>query len=49
MAVWAWQAGTDAGPDALTRAHRAGHVTASALVVDEGGRVLLCLHGRLGL
>ena len=38
-----------AGPAAMTRAHRAGHVTASALVVDGDGRVLLCLHGRLGL
>ena len=38
----------DAGPVALTRAHRPGHVTASALVVDGDGRVLLCLHGRLG-
>jgi 8-oxo-dGTP pyrophosphatase MutT (NUDIX family) len=38
-----------AGPVALTRAHRAGHVTASALIVDERRRVLLCLHGRLGL
>ncbi|WIM97361.1 NUDIX hydrolase [Actinoplanes oblitus] len=37
------------GPDAMTRAHRAGHVTASALVVDDAGRVLLCLHGRLGM
>ena len=37
------------GPAAMTRAHRAGHVTASALVVDGDGRVLLCLHGRLGL
>ena len=37
-----------AGPVALTRAHRPGHVTASALVVDADGRVLLCLHGRLG-
>ncbi|MDG4789688.1 NUDIX domain-containing protein [Micromonospora sp. WMMD1102] len=37
----------DGGPAALTRAHRAGHVTASALVLDAtGGRVLLCLHGR---
>ncbi|WP_030435009.1 NUDIX hydrolase [Actinoplanes subtropicus] len=36
------------GPEAMTRAHRAGHVTASALVVDGDGRVLLCLHGRLG-
>jgi 8-oxo-dGTP pyrophosphatase MutT (NUDIX family) len=37
-----------AGPQAMSRAHREGHVTASALVVDEAGRVLLCLHGRLG-
>jgi 8-oxo-dGTP pyrophosphatase MutT (NUDIX family) len=37
------------GPDAMTRAHRAGHVTASALIVDDAGRILLCLHGRLGL
>ncbi|BAL86072.1 putative NUDIX hydrolase [Actinoplanes missouriensis 431] len=37
------------GPDAMTRAHRVGHVTASALVVDDAGRVLLCLHGRLGM
>ncbi|WP_045743298.1 NUDIX hydrolase [Actinoplanes rectilineatus] len=36
------------GPVAMTRAHRAGHVTASALVVGDDGRVLLCLHGRLG-
>ena len=36
------------GPVAMTRAHRAGHVTASALVVDGDGRVLLCLHRRLG-
>ena len=38
-----------AGPVAMTRAHRPGHVTASALVVDDDGRVLLCLHGRLGM
>ena len=38
-----------AGPEVMTRAHRAGHVTASALVVDGDGRVLLCLHGRLGM
>ncbi|MCM4080017.1 NUDIX hydrolase [Paractinoplanes hotanensis] len=38
----------DDGPVAMTRAHRRGHVTASALVVDDEGRVLLCLHGRLG-
>ena len=37
-----------AGPVAMTRAHRPGHVTASALVVGPDGRVLLCLHGRLG-
>ncbi|WTZ06257.1 NUDIX hydrolase [Micromonospora sp. NBC_01392] len=36
-----------AGPVAMSRAHRPGHVTASALVLDPtGGRVLLCLHGR---
>ncbi len=37
------------GPAAMTRAHRAGHVTASTLVLDTDGRVLLCLHGRMGL
>ncbi|GGL90148.1 NUDIX hydrolase [Micromonospora yangpuensis] len=37
-----------AGPSALGRAHRVGHVTASALVLDPtGSRVLLCLHGKL--
>jgi 8-oxo-dGTP pyrophosphatase MutT (NUDIX family) len=36
------------GPVTMTRAHRAGHITASALVVDGDGRLLLCLHGRLG-
>ena len=36
------------GPIAVSRAHRAGHLTASALVVDPEGRLLLCLHGRLG-
>jgi 8-oxo-dGTP pyrophosphatase MutT (NUDIX family) len=36
------------GPMAMTRAHRVGHITASALVVGADGRVLLCLHGRLG-
>lgn len=36
-----------AGPVAVTRAHRPGHVTASTLVLDAtGGRVLLCLHGK---
>jgi 8-oxo-dGTP pyrophosphatase MutT (NUDIX family) len=34
-----------AGPVTVTRAHRPGHVTASALVLDStGSRVLLCLH-----
>jgi 8-oxo-dGTP pyrophosphatase MutT (NUDIX family) len=37
------------GPVALTRAHRAGHVTASTMIVGADGRVLLCLHGRLKL
>lgn len=37
----------DAGPAALRREHDAGHVTASALVLDaDRRRVLLCLHGR---
>ncbi|MEV4808611.1 NUDIX hydrolase [Micromonospora avicenniae] len=36
-----------AGPVAMSRAHRPGHVTASALILDDtGGRVLLCLHGK---
>ncbi|MCI4064362.1 NUDIX hydrolase [Micromonospora sp. R77] len=36
-----------AGPVAMSRAHRPGHVTASALVLDPTGeRVLLCLHGK---
>ncbi|WFE38524.1 NUDIX hydrolase [Micromonospora sp. WMMD998] len=35
------------GPVAMSRAHRPGHVTASALVLDStGDRVLLCLHGK---
>lgn len=35
-----------AGPSVMTRAHRPGHVTASAMVVDAGAtQVLLCLHG----
>jgi len=37
------------GPAATTRAHRPGHVTASALVVDADRRVLLCLHGRMNM
>ncbi|MDG4802822.1 NUDIX hydrolase [Micromonospora sp. WMMD980] len=37
-----------AGPVAMSRGHRPGHVTASALVLDPtGGRVLLCLHRKL--
>jgi 8-oxo-dGTP pyrophosphatase MutT (NUDIX family) len=35
------------GPAAVTRGHRAGHVTASALIVRADGRLLLCLHGRM--
>ncbi|MBY8872162.1 NUDIX domain-containing protein [Micromonospora sp. PLK6-60] len=36
------------GPVAMSRAHRAGHLTASALVFDASGtRLLLCLHGKL--
>jgi 8-oxo-dGTP pyrophosphatase MutT (NUDIX family) len=38
-----------AGPVAMTREHRAGHVTASALVLADDGRVLLCLHGRMNM
>lgn len=35
------------GPVAMSRSHRPGHVTASALVLDaDGTRVLLCLHGK---
>jgi 8-oxo-dGTP pyrophosphatase MutT (NUDIX family) len=37
------------GPAAVTRAHRAGHVTASTLIVDPDGRLLLCLHGRMNM
>jgi 8-oxo-dGTP pyrophosphatase MutT (NUDIX family) len=38
-----------AGPAAVTRDHRPGHVTASVMVVDADlRRVLLCLHGRFG-
>ncbi len=39
----------DAGPVAMTRAHRPGHVTASTLIVAADRRILLCLHGRLGM
>ena len=36
-----------AGPVALRREHRPGHLTASALVLAaDGERVLLCLHGK---
>lgn len=35
------------GPAAMTRAYRAGHITASTLIVDGAGRLLLCLHGRM--
>ena len=35
------------GSAAMTRAHRAGHVTASALIVGADHRLLLCLHGRM--
>jgi 8-oxo-dGTP pyrophosphatase MutT (NUDIX family) len=35
------------GPAATTRAHRAGHVTASTLIVGADRRLLLCLHGRM--
>lgn len=39
-----------AGPAALRRAHRPGHVTASAVVLNADlDRVLLCLHGRIGV
>jgi 8-oxo-dGTP pyrophosphatase MutT (NUDIX family) len=35
------------GSAAMTRAHRAGHVTASTLVIGADRRMLLCLHGRM--
>lgn len=39
-----------AGPIAMSRQHRPGHLTASALVLDAtGSRVLLCLHVKFGL
>ncbi|ALC20982.1 NUDIX hydrolase [Streptomyces pristinaespiralis] len=39
-----------AHPDGMWKACRAGHLTASALVVDpERGRVLLTLHKKLGM
>jgi 8-oxo-dGTP pyrophosphatase MutT (NUDIX family) len=37
------------GPSAMTRAHRAGHVTASTLIIDADSRLLLCLHGRMNM
>ncbi|RLP81408.1 MULTISPECIES: NUDIX hydrolase [unclassified Micromonospora] len=38
-----------AGPVTMSRPHRPGHITASALVLDAtGSRVLLCLHGKFG-
>lgn len=38
-----------AGPIAMSRQHRPGHLTASALVLDStGSRVLLCLHVKFG-
>jgi 8-oxo-dGTP pyrophosphatase MutT (NUDIX family) len=37
------------GPAAMTRAHRAGHVTASTLIIDADSRLLLCLHGRMNM
>ncbi|MEU4470153.1 NUDIX hydrolase [Micromonospora sp. NPDC023888] len=38
-----------AGPVAMSRQHRPGHVTASTLVLDATGtRVLLCLHAKFG-
>ncbi|WP_410809701.1 NUDIX hydrolase [Micromonospora sp. 067-2] len=37
------------GPVVMGRSHRPGHLTASALVLDDtGSRVLLCLHGKMG-
>ncbi|SCE79317.1 8-oxo-dGTP pyrophosphatase MutT, NUDIX family [Micromonospora coriariae] len=39
----------DGGPVTMSRPHRPGHVTASALVLDAtGSRVLLCLHVKFG-
>lgn len=44
----AYRAHLDAHPDAMWKACAAGHLTASALVVDlAGGRVLLTLHRKL--
>ncbi|WP_406075116.1 NUDIX hydrolase [Micromonospora sp. NBC_01638] len=39
----------DTGPVTMSRQHRPGHLTASALVLDAtGARMLLCLHGKFG-
>ncbi|MCA1006424.1 NUDIX domain-containing protein [Rhodococcus hoagii] len=39
----------DSAPDGCLRAHAPGHITASSLVLDEGGcHVLLTLHPRVG-
>jgi len=39
----------DSAPDGCLRAHVPGHITASSLVLDEGGcHVLLTLHPRVG-
>ncbi|KAB1932631.1 NUDIX hydrolase [Micromonospora sp. ALFpr18c] len=39
-----------AGPVAMSRQHRPGHLTASTLILDStGSRVLLCLHGKFGM
>lgn len=37
------------GPLTVDRTHRAGHLTASTMVLDPTGRMLLCLHRRLNL
>jgi 8-oxo-dGTP pyrophosphatase MutT (NUDIX family) len=38
------------GPSVMLRAHLAGHVTASAMIVHhDRQRVLLCLHGRFNM
>lgn len=37
------------GPSTVDRAHRAGHLTASTMILDPTGRMLLCLYSRLNL
>lgn len=37
------------GPATVDRAHRAGHLTASTMILDPARRMLLCLHRRLNL